>query len=266
LSFLPPRKTSGKGIPQILDSISTDNVRINKYTNSKSNPRIIIPTLNEEENLRYIIRKLKTYGFNDILIIDGNSTDQTTTIAKNLGVKIILQKGRGKGNAVRQVLNEESKNKEILVFMDADGSMDPEEIPLFIKALDSGADLVKGSRFLSHAQSTDLNPMRTIGNLLLNIVVNLLHSTDYSDVTYGFVAYDKKAIKLMSRVLKSNNFEIETEIFIKAKKLGLKVVEIPSTELKRKNGESKLNSFSDGFKILKMIIKEFFSGNSFSFQ
>ena len=88
-------------------------------------------------------------------------------------------------------------------------------------------------------------------------VVNLLWSAKYTDLCYGFAAFNKRAIEKLVPQLKSQNFEIETEIFLKALDLGLVVKEVPSTEFIRKNGESNLNSFRDGFKILMKIVEEF---------
>ena len=93
--------------------------------------------------------------------------------------------------------------------------------------------------------------------MLMVTVVNLLWSAKYTDLCYGFAAFNKRAIKRLARHLKSQNFEIETELFLKALDLGLVVKEVPSTEFIRKNGQSNLNSFKDGFKILMKIAEEF---------
>jgi glycosyltransferase involved in cell wall biosynthesis len=227
-----------------------------KSRKQSHNISIIIPTLNEEENIREVLDNLKRMGYNDVLIVDAQSTDDTINIAKNMGASILIQKGRGKGNALRQAFLNNFVKGDIIVFMDADGSMNPEEIPLFIKALDNGADVVKGSRFLDNAYSQDMNLMRRIGNLFLLFVVNFIHSTNYSDLCYGFGAFRKSAIEKIHPHLKSTNFEIEAEVFIKAKRMGLKVIEVPSIEYPRKNGNSNLNSFRDGFHILRTIIQE----------
>jgi len=219
---------------------------------------VIIPTLNEEQNIAGVIRELHKMSYHNILVIDGNSNDRTVEVAKEFGVNVLLQNGRGKGTALRQVFNHESLNGDVVVMMDADGSMSPKEIPLFIEALDSGADLVKGSRFLWYAHSEDMNLIRRIGNKFFISLVNWLCSANYTDLCYGFAAFRKDAIKKLYPHLKSTNFEIETEIFIKARKLGLKVVEVPSIEFRRRHGKSNLSAFRDGLKILKTIVEEFF--------
>jgi glycosyltransferase involved in cell wall biosynthesis len=217
---------------------------------------VIIPTLNEEENIAEVIRELHQMGYGNILVVDGNSSDRTVEVAKEFGVNVLVQNGRGKGAALRQVFNHESLDGDVIVMIDADGSMSPKEIPLFIEALDSGADLVKGSRFLRYGYSEDMNLIRTIGNIFFVSLVNWLYSVNYTDLCYGFAAFRKGAIKKLYPYLKSTNFEVETEIFIKAKKLRLKVEEVPSIEYRRRNGKSNLSIFRDGFRILKIIIKE----------
>ena len=221
-----------------------------------SSVTVIVPTLNEEKNIAEVIGELKHIGFSDILIVDGNSTDRTVAIAKKFGVDVIDQNGKGKGNALRQAFNYDGLNGDVVVMMDADGSMSPKEIPKFFDALVSDVDMVKGSRFLPSGYSEDMNLIRRIGNQFLLALVNWLWSTRYTDLCYGFAAFRRDILKKLCPHLKSTYFEIETEIFIKARKLGLKVAEVPSIEYRRKHGKSNLSTFTDGFRILKTIIEE----------
>lgn len=190
-------------------------------------------------------------------MIDGNSTDKTVTVAKKLGVHVIHQNGKGKGNALRQAFNYYGLNGDPVVMMDADGSMSPEELFSFVERLGDGVDLVKGSRFMRGGHSEDMTLMRRIGNSLFILLVNLIWSTRYTDLCYGFAAFRREAVEKLYPHLKSKNFEIEAEIFIKARKLGLKVVEVPSIELRRIHGKSNLKAYRDGFHILKTVIHEF---------
>ena len=224
---------------------------------SNSDITVIIPTLNEEKSIAEIIQELNQMGYQNILVIDGNSRDRTVEIAKEFGANVIFQDGKGKGAALRQVFNNDYIAGDVVVMMDADGSMNPKEIPLFIETLASGADLVKASRFLPGGYSEDMTLTRRIGNRFFLSLVNRLWSTDYTDLCYGFGAFRNSALKRLYPYLKSKNFEIETEIFIKSKKLGLKTVEIPSVELRRRHGKSNLRAIPDGFRILFTIIREF---------
>lgn len=214
---------------------------------------VAIPAFNEEKNIGDVLSQLNDMGFSNVLVIDGLSSDGTLKVAEQNGAKIVLQDGRGKGQAIRQVLANDYLNAEVLVLMDADGSMSPEEVPRFVEAIRKGADVVKGSRFLPGGGTYDMTKVRKFGNSVMTTVTNLLYGSNYTDICYGFVALNKKAIRALSPVLESNNFDIEAEMFVKAQKLDLKVVEVPSVEYPRKNGESNLHSFRDGLKIFQKI-------------
>jgi glycosyltransferase involved in cell wall biosynthesis len=221
---------------------------------------VVIPTLNEEGSIAGVIRELNHLGYHNILIADGNSRDRTIEIAKEFGANIMVQNGRGKGNALRQAFNHGSLNGNVVVILDADGSMNPKEIPMLIDTLDSGADLVKASRFLGYGHSEDMSLIRRIGNHFFLTLVNWFWSTNYTDLCYGFGAFRKGAVKKLYPYLRSKNFEIETELYIKAKKLGLKVTEVPSIESRRRHGKSNLDAIVDGFHILRTIFRELIDG------
>ncbi len=229
-----------------LINMTSQNLRVN----------VIIPTLNEEKNIGDIVLRLKRCGCNSILIIDGHSSDGTTEYAEALGAKVIVQNGQGKGGALREAFENSCLNGDIIVIMDADGSMAPEELPLFIDAFETGADVVKGSRFLPRGGSEDLTPLRRVGNKILTSALNLMFLTDYTDLCYGYIAFRKSALDKLSRHLTTRNFEIETEICIKSKVLGFNVVEVPSFERSRRFGTSNLRTFRDGFGILKLLVSE----------
>lgn len=223
-----------------------DDVRVN----------VVIPTLNEKENIADVIFKLRQVGCQKILIVDGNSTDGTAETARRLGAEVIVQNGKGKGGALRQAFCEGCFDGDIVMILDADGSMDPAEIPSFTQMIESGADIVKGSRFLPTGQSEDMTPMRRVGNTILTGVLNFIYFTKYTDLCYGYMAFRKEALKELAAHLESQNFEIETEICIKAKELGLRIVEVPSFEHRRRSGATNLRSFKDGFRILSLILRE----------
>jgi glycosyltransferase involved in cell wall biosynthesis len=218
---------------------------------------VVIPTLNEERNIADVIGELKRIGFLDILVIDGNSKDETARIARELGVNLIFQNGHGKGTALRQVFSYGGLKGNIVVMMDADGSMDPKELFSFVEALKPEVDVAKGSRFIHGGYSEDMTFPRKVGNLLFVALSNLLMHTKYTDLCYGFAAFKRGAIEKLYPGLTSENFEIEAEIFLRSKKLGLNVTEVPSIELRRKNGKSNLKAIQDGFLILRTILREF---------
>ena len=221
---------------------------------------IVIPALNEERIIARVIGDLHRHGYHDILVVDGQSEDGTARIAKENGARILVQGRRGKGDALRQAVDHllfASACSEIIVMMDADGSMNIEDIPRLVKALESGADLVKASRFLPGGHSEDMTWFRNFGNRLLLFLVNALWSFRYTDLCYGFAAFKKSAIEALFPLLKSINFEIETEIFVRAKRIGLTVTEVPSLEFRRAYGVSNLRALRDGLSILGIILGEF---------
>lgn len=222
------------------------------------NPRIsvVIPALNEADNLPHVLPTIERIA-SEVVLVDGYSTDGTSDVARRLipDVKIVQQTGRGKGNALRCGLAE--CNGDIIVLMDADGSTDPREIPLFVDALLAGADLVKGSRFLEAGGSDDITPLRRLGNQLLNEVVNQLFQTRFTDLCYGYIALWRGCLDFFD--VDCDGFEVETQINLRARKSNLKIVEVPSHERLRLHGVSHLNTFRDGWRVLKMIGQEWTS-------
>lgn len=217
---------------------------------------VIIPTLNEEKNIHTVLQKLRHLGFTNLLVVDGNSQDRTVAVARKMGINVIHQNGKGKGDALRQAFSHNGLDGDFVAIMDADGSMNPEELFSFIEKLRNGADLVKGSRFTGHGGSHDITLLRRMGNKILVSLVNILWSTKYTDLCYGYAVFKMDALQRLYPHLKSKNFEIETEMFIKAKKLGLIVVEAPSVEMRRMHGKSNLKAYVDGFRILRTILRE----------
>ena len=255
---IPYRDISKTGILSKQRKIANYKKQVFSY----SNVRVIIPTLNERENIHDIIYQLRKMGFCDIMVVDGHSNDGTAECAQNLGAIVILQNGHGKGVAVRDAFAESLSNSraDIIVIMDADGSMSPEELPSFIDAINGGADVVKGSRFLYPGGSEDLTLTRWVGNKMLTMVINFLFLTNYTDLCYGYIAFSRNALLQLSSRLSGQAFEIETEICVKAKTLGLNVVEVPSFERLRRFGTSNLHAIRDGLTIFRLLLKEYFQG------
>jgi glycosyltransferase involved in cell wall biosynthesis len=192
----------------------------------------------------------------EVLVVDA-SDDETPMVAAKFGARVLRQRGNGKGSALRQAFC--ALDSDIIVMIDGDASMRPEEIPRFVETIISGADIAKGSRFLSYGRSEDLSFVRKVGNLLFVSLVNLIWSARYTDICYGFLAFRADALETLKPHLKSKGFQIETEICIRAKRLGMRIVEIPSVELRRRHGQSKLSGVRDSARILRTIGHEFLS-------
>lgn len=211
---------------------------------------VIIPTLNEAKNLPLVLDKIPSSIY-EIIIIDGFSTDSTLDIAKKYRCKIFMD-NRGKGSALRKGLKKASG--DIIIMMDADCSHRINEFELLIGGINAGYDICMGSRFLQGGGTADMPLIRRLGNKFFVGLVNTLWSTNYSDLCYGYRSMSRDTVSKLD--LRCNSFGIETEMSIKAAKKGLKIIEVPSFEKRRKFGFGKLRTFHDGWRILKTIIRE----------
>ena len=232
------------------------NLTISDKHNQDKKVSVIIPTLNEADNIKYVFPYIPQF-VDEIIVIDGNSTDGTIEEILKFrdDTRIIIDKTPGKGSAIRKGL--EMATGDFIIMMDADGSHDPKEIPGLIEPVLNGYDVAKGSRLLPGGGSDDFTVFRKLGNKIFITMVNKMYGSNYTDLCYGYRAFKKEALAKM--YCKSKGFEIETEQSILMIKAGLKIKEIPSFEAKRKNGESRLHSFRDGWRILNIIIKEYFN-------
>jgi len=214
---------------------------------------VIIPTLNEADNLRFVMSALPSI-VDEVLIVDGGSTDGTVDEARRLrhDVRIIEELRPGKGRALRTGFEEATG--DILVMIDADGSMDPREIPAMVAVLESGADVVKGSRFLQGAGTDDMGLLRRSGNASLRLLVKALFGGRYSDLCYGYMAFWRDVLPAFDG--DAPGFEVETFLNVRALAAGLRVAELPSFERNRISGESHLNTFRDGWRVLLTIFRE----------
>jgi len=214
---------------------------------------VVIPAMNEAENLPYTFSRLPQ-GLHEVILVDGHSHDDTVAVAKRLrpGVRIVNQSGKGKGNAMADGFS--ACTGEIIVMLDADGSTDPAEIPRFISALRNGADFVKGSRFAQGGSSADITRARGLGNHVLRTIVNTLYGTSYTDLCYGYNAFWARCLPYMR--VDCDGFEVETLINVRIAKAGLIVHEVPSYENVRLHGTSNLRALPDGSRVLRTIMRE----------
>jgi glycosyltransferase involved in cell wall biosynthesis len=224
---------------------------------------VVIPTLNEARNLEHVFAAFPA-GLHEVILVDGHSVDGTPDVARRLrpDVRVITQTRTGKGNAL--ACGFAAATGDIIVMIDADGSTDPAEIPRFVEALTSGADFAKGSRFAPGAGSTDITPLRKLGNRVLGLAVNALYGTRYSDLCYGYNAFWARhapVFKLQAespgqRPVWGDGFEIETVLNLRASAAGLTVTEVPSFEYARIHGTSNLRTLRDGQRVLRTILTE----------
>ena len=220
---------------------------------------VVVAAMNEAENLPYVFARLPE-GLHEVILVDGHSDDETVAVARNLrpDIVIVSQTGRGKGNALAEGFAV--CTGEIIVALDADGSTDAAEIPRFVAALCNGADFVKGSRFAQGGSSTDITLIRSLGNHVLNTLVNALYGTHYTDLCYGYNAFWARCLPYMH--VDCDGFEVETLINVRIAKAGLVIHEVPSYEHPRLHGSSNLHAVRDGSRVLRTIVLERISAAS----
>jgi glycosyltransferase involved in cell wall biosynthesis len=214
---------------------------------------VVVPAMNEAENLPHVFATLPQW-LDEIVLVDGNSVDDTVAVARRLrpNIKVVTQTGKGKGDAL--AAGFAACTGDIIVMIDADGSTDGHEIISFVGALVTGADFVKGSRYAAGGGSDDLTFNRRFGNKVLTGIVNTMYGTQYTDLCYGYNAFWARHLDVLD--VDCDGFEVETLLNIRAAKAGLRVHEVPSHERNRIHGESNLHVVRDGLRVLRTILRE----------
>lgn len=214
---------------------------------------VVVPARNEAKNIPWVLLQMPTY-VDQVVLVDGNSTDGTVAIARAVrpDVTVVTDPGRGKGAALRAGFS--AAIGDAIVMLDADGSMDPDEMTRYLALLGAGYDLVKGSRFIAGGDSADITAVRRLGNRALRSTANVLYGTRFTDLCYGYCAFRREALAALE--LNSDGFEIETEITLRAVVAGLRICEVPSSESPRGHGVSNLRTFHDGRRVLRTLLSE----------
>jgi len=257
------RRGSVDGVPVPAQLAAVAEVR------TASSPRlsIVVPALNEADNIGPVLSRIPLETF-EVILVDGWSSDTTIkrALAARPDLRVMRQTRYGKGNAL--ACGFAACRGDIIVMLDADGSADPAEIPRFVDALQAGAHFAKGTRFADGGSSEDITVIRRSGNWCLNRLVNTLYRTRYTDLCYGYMAFWASSLPTLAVVEDDprcpradamrwgDGFEIETLITVRAAAGGLVIAEVGSVEAPRVYGVSNLNAFSDGWRVLRTIAAE----------
>lgn len=219
---------------------------------TNDNVCILLPVLNEEATIGQVIRDFRSEGFDNILVIDGNSKDRTREISEAEGARVVVQTGKGKGQAIKQAF--ELIDEEYIVMADGDGTNLAKDVHAVLgPVLEGKADHVMGNRLVDYEKGA-FTRLNLFGNKIINKMFGLAYGVWLEDILTGYRAFNKKAIK--SFELKKLGFEIESEITIESVKKDLRILEVPTTYLARHaEGATKLNPLKDGFRIISTIYK-----------
>lgn len=211
---------------------------------------IILPCFNEEKSLGFCIDEIRKVSkenrlSTEIIVVDNNSTDRSSEIAKEKEVQYIFEKNKGYGNAYLAGLK--SVNREIIIMADCDGSYDFNDIPNFLNELENN-DLIVGNRL----NKNFLPLVNRIGGFLINKMLRL-RGLKIKESCTGFIGIKKNKINLLR--LEKQGMEFSSELLVKAKQKGLKIQEI-DVNFRKRIGKSKLRIFKDGFRHLKFLLLE----------
>lgn len=215
---------------------------------------VVIPTLNEVETLPEIVAGVRAHT-DDILVVDGRSPDGTADVARSLGARVVYDHGRGKGEAIRTVIGH--LDRDIVVFIDADGSHDPADIPALVSPILAGqADHVSGSRLIGG--SSELHGgfdecFRLMGSSFITACINHRFRVVLSESQNGFRAIRTEVLRDLG--LQEDITTIEQEMIIKTLKKGYRMGEVPTHEHRRKAGYSKITVRKVAFRYVYSMLK-----------
>ena len=223
---------------------------------------IIIPTLNEAENLEPLVKKINSVSPSyRIIFIDDNSKDGTQEILKKLSKKynvsfFIRKKKKGYGSALKLGFKKlNAKATDIIITMDADLSHNPKDIPFMVKKILQGYDVVIGSRYIKGGKIKRWPTSRKIISKLANLFIKLALGTGVKDNTSGFRAYSGNFINKIKGQIRSEGYSILEEILFLAIKENAKICEHPITFFDRKKGKSKARIIKEATNLLNMTLR-----------
>jgi len=214
---------------------------------------VIVPTLNEEKAIRKVLSDMPLGSFNEIIVVD-SSTDGTAKIAESLGAKVVFEWRKGYGRALQSGV--EKALGDIVVYVDGDYTYDPRDIPHILEPIISDkCDVVLGNRLNSKMQHGAMNLLNRVGNAVISLIFSLVFLKRVIDTQCGLRAIRKRFLDGLSY----RNYEMPyaTEQLIKLVKKGARINNI-SVTYRPRIGTTKLCAWSDGFKILKVILRERF--------
>jgi glycosyltransferase (TIGR04182 family) len=213
---------------------------------------VLVPTLDEEDAIAEVIGEFRAMGFENILVIDGNSSDRTVELAKEAGARVVVQSGKGKGQALKEAFD--LIESEYIVMIDGDGTYLPSEVHLLLDPVLAGrSDHVMGNRF-GNLQKGALTRLNSAGNRLINFFFRLIYGVPLNDILTGYRAFTRQGVSRLD--LTMTGFEIETEMTVDSVKKGLAIAEVPITYRARSKGtQTKLNPVMDGARIIATIYR-----------
>ncbi|MFB6121245.1 MAG: S-layer glycoprotein N-glycosyltransferase AglJ [Halobacteriaceae archaeon] len=208
---------------------------------------VLIPTLNEEETIGSVVDGFRDRGLENVFVIDGRSTDDTRAVARDHGARVTVQSGAGKGQAVREAIDD--VDAEFVLLVDGDGTYDPADADAMLEPLREGrAEHVIGNRFADMAPDA-MSRLNRFGNRVIDRLFAALYGTPTMDILSGYRAFTLDSIRRLS--LTAEGFGIETEMAAECARLGVATEVVPISYSARPDGSAtNLRPFRDGGRIL----------------
>jgi len=214
---------------------------------------VLLPAYNEAETIETVISGFREQGFENVLVVDGGSTDDTYELAEGAGARVVEQTGSGKGQAIREAVQRHI-DAEYVLMADADETYRADDAERMLEPLFEGrADHVIGDRFADMKPGA-MTRLNQVGNRIINSVFAFIHGQDYSDILSGYRAFTRESFLRLS--LSADGFGIETEMAVECVKHGLRTVVVPITyEPRPDESETNLHPIRDGGLIIATLYR-----------
>jgi glycosyltransferase involved in cell wall biosynthesis len=222
-----------------------------KPKNNKLTFTLLMPTVNEEAGLRQMMPRIQKNWVDEIVVVDGGSTDRTCEVARDAGCRVIKQVKPGLAECYVEALEQISN--DVVITFSPDGNSIPEIIPNLIEKMKEDYDLVIVSRYLKGAGSDDDDAVTNAGNKLFTNMINILFGSHYTDTLVMFRAWRTRLVKPELPIVPTRaGYDVFTSLICAKNKL--KVAEIPGKEPKRIGSERKMIPLLNGWDVLRTIV------------
>ncbi|WP_226012973.1 S-layer glycoprotein N-glycosyltransferase AglJ [Halomicrobium salinisoli] len=214
---------------------------------------VLVPTYQEAETIGEVVSGFRERGFDNVLVIDGGSTDGTREVAEDAGARVVTQSGSGKGQAVREAIDRHIRQPYVLM-LDGDATYRPDEADQMLEPLFEGeAEHVIGNRFADMRPGA-MTRLNQIGNRIINAAFSVIHGRDLVDILSGYRAFTLESARRLP--LSADGFGIETELAVECVKNGVTTTVVPITyEPRPDESETNLRPFRDGARIVFTIYR-----------
>ena len=213
---------------------------------------VLLPTYDEAATIGDCVDGFRAQGFDDVLVMDGGSEDDTRQIARDHGARVEIQSASGKGQAIREAVREHI-DREYVLMADGDGTYKPEDADRMLAPLDEGYEHVIGDRFADMEEGA-MTKLNQIGNKLTNRLFSLIHGESFDDILSGYRAFSRDSFDRLR--LSADGFGIETEMAVECAKQGIPTTVVPITYLERPAGSNtNLHPIRDGGIIFLELVR-----------